>query len=159
MYTGTLISNSAFHGAAMDKAHIASEMERFVSSIEKEQGIPRKELALNGVYFSHETSTHATPTSSCAYNEVCWCICICYITYNYSYRIQFAIYHEHVYITYICYNYTKLNCTILIHTSIYTHIQIFGLRKVFGEDFRHLLILNTKGFTGHPMGVSFEDVG
>ena len=70
MYVGTLISNSAFHGAAMDKTHIASEMERFVSSIEKEQGIPRKELALNGVYFSHETSTHATPTSSCAYNEV-----------------------------------------------------------------------------------------
>jgi 3-oxoacyl-(acyl-carrier-protein) synthase len=23
---------------------------------------------------------------------------------------------------------------------------------------KHLLILNTKGFTGHPMGVSFEDV-
>jgi 3-oxoacyl-(acyl-carrier-protein) synthase len=29
---------------------------------------------------------------------------------------------------------------------------------VFKEDFKHLLILNTKGFTGHPMGVSFEDV-
>jgi len=29
---------------------------------------------------------------------------------------------------------------------------------VFGDDFKHLLILNTKGFTGHPMGVSFEDV-
>jgi len=23
---------------------------------------------------------------------------------------------------------------------------------------KHLLLLNTKGFTGHPMGVSFEDV-
>jgi hypothetical protein len=23
---------------------------------------------------------------------------------------------------------------------------------------QHLLICNTKGFTGHPMGVSFEDV-
>jgi 3-oxoacyl-(acyl-carrier-protein) synthase len=32
------------------------------------------------------------------------------------------------------------------------------LRQVFGEDLQHLLILNTKGFTGHPMGVSFEDV-
>ena len=29
---------------------------------------------------------------------------------------------------------------------------------MFGENFKHLLILNTKGFTGHPMGVSFEDV-
>lgn len=29
---------------------------------------------------------------------------------------------------------------------------------MFGDDFKHLLILNTKGFTGHPMGVSFEDV-
>lgn len=35
---------------------------------------------------------------------------------------------------------------------------MYGLRKVFGEDLKHLLILNTKGFTGHPMGVSFEDV-
>ena len=35
---------------------------------------------------------------------------------------------------------------------------MYGLRKVFGDDFQHLLILNTKGFTGHPMGVSFEDV-
>lgn len=29
---------------------------------------------------------------------------------------------------------------------------------MFGDDLHHLLILNTKGFTGHPMGVSFEDV-
>lgn len=29
---------------------------------------------------------------------------------------------------------------------------------MFGEDVKNLLILNTKGFTGHPMGVSFEDV-
>jgi 3-oxoacyl-(acyl-carrier-protein) synthase len=32
------------------------------------------------------------------------------------------------------------------------------LRKVFGDHLKDLLILNTKGFTGHPMGVSFEDV-
>jgi len=67
---GTLISNSAYHGASMDKIHIAAEMERFVVSIEREQLIPRKEIALHGVYFSHETSTHASPTSSCSYNEV-----------------------------------------------------------------------------------------
>jgi 3-oxoacyl-(acyl-carrier-protein) synthase len=67
---GTLVSNSAYHGAAMDRAHIAKEMERFISSMEKELGIGRKELARRGVYFSHETSTHASPSSSCAANEV-----------------------------------------------------------------------------------------
>ena len=29
---------------------------------------------------------------------------------------------------------------------------------MFGAHLQDLLILNTKGFTGHPMGVSFEDV-
>jgi 3-oxoacyl-(acyl-carrier-protein) synthase len=102
---GTLYSNSAFHGASLDKEHIAQEMERFLSSVERELGITRAEIAREGVYFSHETSTYASPTSSCASNE------------------------------------------------------LHGLRKVFGEEnFKHLLILNTKGFTGHPMGVSFEDV-
>ena len=101
---GTLFSNSAYHGASLDKDHIAMEMERFVSSVESEQGISREDLARHGVYFSHETSTYASATSSCASNE------------------------------------------------------LHGLRKVFGEFFKHILILNTKGFTGHPMGVSFEDV-
>lgn len=67
---GTLISNSAFHGASMDAKHIAEEMERFISSMEQEHGISRAEIARNGVYFSHETSTHASPTASCAFNEI-----------------------------------------------------------------------------------------
>ena len=46
------------------------EMERFISSIERERGISRREIAKYGVYFSHETSTHASPTASCASNEV-----------------------------------------------------------------------------------------
>ena len=79
-------------------------MERFVSSVESEMGISREDLAKHGVYFSHETSTYASATSSCASNE------------------------------------------------------LHGLRKVFGSHFKDILILNTKGFTGHPMGVSFEDV-
>ena len=34
-----------------------------------------------------------------------------------------------------------------------------ALREAFGDDLlSKLLILNTKGFTGHPMGVSFEDI-
>jgi 3-oxoacyl-(acyl-carrier-protein) synthase len=101
---GTLYSNSAYHGAALDRTHIAEEMERFISTIEREQGITRAEIARNGAYFSHETSTNASPGASCASNE------------------------------------------------------LYGLRKVFGHDFKNLVILNTKGFTGHPMGVSFEDV-
>lgn len=67
---GTLISNSAYHGASLDKSHIASEMERFIAAVEKEQGVSRRDLARHGVYFSHETSTYSSPTSSCASNEV-----------------------------------------------------------------------------------------
>ena len=101
---GTLYSNSAYHGAAMDRKHITQEMERFIRSIEDEQGISRQEICQHGVYFSHETSTNASPNSSCAANEV------------------------------------------------------HALRETFGENLKDLLILNTKGYTGHPMGVSFEDV-
>jgi len=101
----TQYSNSAFHGAALDRKHIASELERFLVHVHKRYGITKEELVEHGVYFSHETSTHATSASSCAGNEVA------------------------------------------------------ALRKVFGEELLcKLLILNTKGFTGHPMGVSFEDV-
>jgi len=63
-----------------------------------------RDIARCGVYFSHETSTHASPKASCAWNE------------------------------------------------------ITALRSVFEDDLQFLLICNTKGFTGHPMGVSFEDV-
>jgi 3-oxoacyl-(acyl-carrier-protein) synthase len=100
----TQLGNSAYHGASMDRDHIAEEMERFLCAVQKENNISRSEIARHGVYFSHETSTHASPTLACAYNE------------------------------------------------------IYALRKVFGSEFRNLLILNTKGFTGHAMGVSFEDV-
>ncbi|GKY98380.1 hypothetical protein MPSEU_000795600 [Mayamaea pseudoterrestris] len=101
----TQYSNSAFHGAALDRKHIASELQRFLADIELVHGISKTEIAEHGVYFSHETSTHASDASSCAGNE------------------------------------------------------ISALRQAFGdEDLSKLLILNTKGFTGHPMGVSFEDV-
>lgn len=54
----------------MDRNHIAEEMERFISSVEKEQCISRRDIAKHGVYFSHETGTHSSPSSSCAANEV-----------------------------------------------------------------------------------------
>lgn len=101
----TQYSNSAFHGAALDRKHIASELKRFLNDVELVHGISKAEIATHGVYFSHETSTHASPAASCAGNEVA------------------------------------------------------ALRSAFGDDLlSKLLILNTKGFTGHPMGVSFEDV-
>lgn len=101
----TQYSNSAFHGAALDREHIGSELKRFLTDIELLHGISKAEIATHGVYFSHETCTHASDASSCAGNEVS------------------------------------------------------ALRFAFGEELlSKLLILNTKGFTGHPMGVSFEDV-
>jgi len=101
----TQYSNSAFHGAALDRKHIASELKRFLSDIELIHGISKAEVATHGVYFSHETCTHASSASSCSGNEVA------------------------------------------------------SLREAFGDELlSKLLILNTKGYTGHPMGVSFEDV-
>jgi len=101
----TQYSNSAYHGAALDRKHIASELKRFLNDIELIHGISKAEIATHGVYFSHETCTHASSASSCSGNEVA------------------------------------------------------ALRVAFGDELlSKLLILNTKGFTGHPMGVSFEEV-
>ncbi|KAI2497300.1 hydroxymethylglutaryl-CoA synthase [Fragilaria crotonensis] len=101
----TQYSNSAFHGAALDRKHIGAELNRFLTDVELIHGINRAEIATHGVYFSHETSTHASDASSCAGNEVA------------------------------------------------------ALRFAFGDELlSKMLIVNTKGFTGHPMGVSFEDV-
>jgi 3-oxoacyl-(acyl-carrier-protein) synthase len=101
----TQYSNSAFHGAALDRKHIGSELTRFLNDVELIHGISKAEIATHGVYFSHETSTHSSSASSCSGNEIA------------------------------------------------------ALRVAFGDDLlSKLLIVNTKGFTGHPMGVSFEDV-
>ena len=35
--------------------------------------------------------------------------------------------------------------------------EIFALRKTFGASANDLVVCNTKGFTGHPMGVGVED--
>lgn len=92
----TQYSNSAFHGAALDRNHIGSELNRFLSDVEVIHGISKAEIATHGVYFSHETCTHASSASSCAGNEVS------------------------------------------------------ALRFAFGSDLlSKLLILNTKGYTGH----------
>ena len=36
--------------------------------------------------------------------------------------------------------------------------EVHALRHTFGQDAEKLVIANTKGFTGHPMGVGIEDV-
>jgi acyl transferase domain-containing protein/NADP-dependent 3-hydroxy acid dehydrogenase YdfG len=36
--------------------------------------------------------------------------------------------------------------------------EVEALRKVFGPAAREIVVANTKGFTGHPMGVGVEDV-
>ncbi len=100
----TRISNSAHHGAALNKEHIKIELERFLQIVWRKHGISREDIANHGVYFSHETCTNSSPITSCAYNE------------------------------------------------------IYALRECFGPLLEKFPIINTKGFTGHPMGVSFEDV-
>lgn len=101
----TQYTNSAYHGAALDRDHIARELSRFLATVETRYNITKEALCKHGIYFSHETGTHATDATSCAGNEVA------------------------------------------------------ALRMAFGDkNLENLLICNTKGFTGHPMGVSFEDV-
>ncbi|MCP5010784.1 MAG: beta-ketoacyl synthase, partial [Aestuariibacter sp.] len=36
--------------------------------------------------------------------------------------------------------------------------EVTALRKTFGEAAKEIIVANTKGFTGHPMGVGIEDV-
>eukprot|EP00633_Aureoumbra_lagunensis_P005931 CAMPEP_0197310740 /NCGR_PEP_ID=MMETSP0891-20130614/9299_1 /TAXON_ID=44058 ORGANISM="Aureoumbra lagunensis, Strain CCMP1510" /NCGR_SAMPLE_ID=MMETSP0891 /ASSEMBLY_ACC=CAM_ASM_000534 /LENGTH=573 /DNA_ID=CAMNT_0042796525 /DNA_START=1296 /DNA_END=3017 /DNA_ORIENTATION=+ len=66
----THFSNSAYHGAAMDKNHIADELGQFLDYLFHRFGLTRSIIARRGLYFSHETGTHATPSSSCAANEM-----------------------------------------------------------------------------------------
>ena len=44
--------------------------QRFLGAVKRNWGITRQQIAKEGLYFSHETCTHATPTASCAFNEV-----------------------------------------------------------------------------------------
>ena len=65
----TQYSNSAYHGAAMDRKHIGAELVKFLTRLEAHHGITPDMIAKRGVYLSHETCTHASPSSSCAANE------------------------------------------------------------------------------------------
>ncbi|MBT7938723.1 MAG: acyltransferase domain-containing protein, partial [Euryarchaeota archaeon] len=98
---GAHIGNSAFHGTRLDVENVASQVDGFVSRMEKRWGIERKTIAPNTVFFSHETYTPARGGSAQA--------------------------------------------------------EVKALRDTFAEATDSLLISNTKGFTGHPMGVGIED--
>ncbi|NHJ38583.1 MAG: acyltransferase domain-containing protein, partial [Asgard group archaeon] len=63
---GTHIVNSAFHGTRLDREHISSQMELFISKIEQKYRISRDEIAKELVFVSHETYTPARGGSASA---------------------------------------------------------------------------------------------
>ncbi|HUT82071.1 MAG TPA: SDR family NAD(P)-dependent oxidoreductase [Candidatus Bathyarchaeia archaeon] len=63
---GTHIVNSAFHGTRLDRDHISSQVDEFISKIEKRYKISREEIARQLVFVSHETYTPARGGSASA---------------------------------------------------------------------------------------------
>ncbi|NHJ48229.1 MAG: acyltransferase domain-containing protein, partial [Asgard group archaeon] len=63
---GTHIVNSAFHGTRLDRDHISSQMDLFLSKIEQRYNISRDEIAKELVFVSHETYTPARGGSASA---------------------------------------------------------------------------------------------
>jgi acyl transferase domain-containing protein/acyl carrier protein len=59
-------ANSAFHGTRLDVDHIGQVMERLVAEAETQGGVPRREMARNMVFVSHETYTPARGGSASA---------------------------------------------------------------------------------------------
>ena len=59
-------ANSAFHGTRLDLQHICQVMEKLVAEAEARSGIPRRELARQMVFVSHETYTPARGGSAAA---------------------------------------------------------------------------------------------
>ncbi|MGE5222611.1 MAG: SDR family NAD(P)-dependent oxidoreductase [Omnitrophica WOR_2 bacterium] len=94
--------NSAFHATRLDINHIASVMDKLVTTAERRFGFHRSFIAPQTVFMSHETYTPARGGSASA--------------------------------------------------------EVAALRKTFGEAAKDIIIANTKGFTGHAMGVGVEDV-
>src|SRR5262245_45594034 len=98
----TVTANSAFHGTRLDVEHIGRMMEDVVARAETRTGVPRRAMASQLVFVSHETYTPARGGSAAA--------------------------------------------------------EVHALRGVFGAAADRIVMANTKGFTGHPMGVGIEDV-
>ncbi|MHA1463069.1 MAG: acyltransferase domain-containing protein, partial [Candidatus Heimdallarchaeota archaeon] len=63
---GTHLVNSAFHGTRLDREHISSQMNNFMTKIEKRFNISRDDMAKQLVFVSHETYTPARGGSASA---------------------------------------------------------------------------------------------
>ncbi|HUU77578.1 MAG TPA: SDR family NAD(P)-dependent oxidoreductase [candidate division Zixibacteria bacterium] len=63
---GTHIVNSAFHGTRLDRDHISTQTDSFISKIEKRFNISRDDIAKQLVFVSHETYTPARGGSASA---------------------------------------------------------------------------------------------
>jgi len=63
---GTEISNSGFHVTRLDVGHVAKVMDRLVSTVEKNYGLNRSDIAKQLVFISHETYTPARGGSASA---------------------------------------------------------------------------------------------
>ncbi len=98
---GTHYVNSAYHGSRLNIDHIAEQLDKFITRMERTHGISRQEFAENGMFVSHETYTPARGGSAEA--------------------------------------------------------EIAALDTAFREHARKITIINTKGFTGHPMGAGVEE--
>ena len=51
--------NSAYHGSRLNIDHIAEQLDKFITRMERTHGISRQEFAENGMFVSHETYTPA----------------------------------------------------------------------------------------------------
>ncbi len=98
---GTHVFNTAGHQTKVDSARHSIELDKFMSRLEKQDGINRMNIASNTVYYSNET--YSSKKGGCSYAEKA------------------------------------------------------ALKKNFGEGFRDIKIINTKGMTGHTMGASVEE--
>eukprot|EP00741_Cyanophora_paradoxa_P006154 tig00000944_g5967.t1 len=65
---GSHIANSAFHASLLDAKHISSELDVFLTRMERRHGISRSDIADSCIYMSHETFTCAR--GGCAKVEI-----------------------------------------------------------------------------------------
>jgi len=66
---GVHACNSAFHGCRMDVAHLAAELDKFLTAMAQEHDLPaRKEWCRELIYFAHETGTKGA--NGCAQSEM-----------------------------------------------------------------------------------------
>ncbi len=63
---GSVTANSAFHGSRLDVQHIGQMMEKVVAQAESRGGVPRRQMASQMVFVSHETYTPARGGSASA---------------------------------------------------------------------------------------------